>query len=81
METMKKLFFAGLCLLLCTMVFSRLAGMRTEVWQADLDSVARMYASAAPYALVTPLNPPSATPDDRLGQYLILHKRRNERLP
>ena len=82
METMKKLFFAGLCLLLCTMVFSRLAGVRTGLRQADFDSIARLYVSAAPYALVTPLNPaPLATPDDRLGQYFILHKTRNERLP
>ena len=55
METKKKLLAGGLCLLLCAVVYARLSSVRTDLRQAEFDFLARLYVSAAPYALITPV--------------------------
>lgn len=55
MEMKKKLLVGGLCLLLCAVVYARLPSARTDLWQAEFDFLARLYISAAPYALITPV--------------------------
>lgn len=55
METMKKLLVGGLCLLLGAVVYAGLSSVRTDLRQAEFDSLAHLYISAAPYALITPV--------------------------
>ncbi len=55
MESMKKLLVGGLCLLVCTLLYAWLPSVRSDPRQANLDSLARMYFRASPYALVTPV--------------------------
>ena len=55
MERVSKLSVGGLCLLLCMVVYAGLSSVNTNLRQMDLDSLALLYTSAAPYALVTPV--------------------------
>ena len=52
---MKKLLAGGVCLMLCTAVYAGLSNVQTNLQQADVDSLARLYVSAAPPALFTPV--------------------------
>jgi hypothetical protein len=56
MKTMKNFLVGGLCLLACTMVYARLSNLHTDLRSQKIDSVARLYISASPYALVTPVS-------------------------
>jgi len=55
MVRMNKLLVGGVGLLLCFAVFARLSSVNTEVQSPELDSLASLYLSAAPYSLVTPV--------------------------
>ena len=55
MEKVNNLLVGGLCLLLCIAVYARLSSVNTNLRPMDLDSLASLYLSAAPYALVTPV--------------------------
>ena len=54
MMRMNKLLLGGAGLLLCLAVFARLSSVNTDVQSPELDALASLYLSAAPYALVTP---------------------------
>ncbi|MBI2288970.1 MAG: hypothetical protein HYU73_01275 [Betaproteobacteria bacterium] len=54
MERANKLLVGGVGLLLCLAVLARLSSVNTDVQSPDLDALASLYLSAAPYALVTP---------------------------
>lgn len=54
MDTTKNLLVGVLCLLLCIVVVARLSDVNTNLRPMDLDSLAALYVSAAPHALVTP---------------------------
>jgi hypothetical protein len=57
MDTIRKFLIGGLCLLLCTVVYARLSSVYPDLRQANVDSLARLCMSAAPYALITPVKP------------------------
>ncbi len=61
MEKVNHLLVGGLCLLLCMAVYARLSNVNTDLRPMDLDSLASLYRSAAPYALVTPVEFPVRT--------------------
>lgn len=65
MLRMNKLLLGGVGLLLCLAVSARLSSVNTDVQSPELDALASLYLSAAPYALVTPVGFPvriAATP-------------------
>lgn len=88
MKTTQKLMAGGVGLLLCTGVYAGFSTINAELRQADFESVARLYFSADPRALVTvsadpralpsPERPPALDYDERLAVYIDLHKTRFE---
>ncbi len=56
MERASKLLVGGVCLLLCLGVFARLSSANVNFRPMDIGSLAILYLSATPYALVTPVD-------------------------
>jgi len=55
MIRMNKVLVGGVGLLLCLAVFARLSSVNTDLRSPELESLASLYLSAAPYTLVTPV--------------------------
>lgn len=55
MVRMNKLLVGGAGVLLCLALSGRLSSVNTDVQSPEFDALASLYLSAAPYALVTPV--------------------------